>query len=96
MRGGGEGSFGGCSDSLEKNFRIPDLAPVGASLRSSSSASEGTGDRDERDERSEESSSAAAMALRLSGRCDGGAVWVKEGGGRGTSFAQRECGCTKV
>lgn len=83
MRGGGEGSFGGCSDSLEKNFRIPDLAPVGASsLRSSSSASEGTGDRDERDERSEESSSAAAMALRLGSlrwRCcvDEGGRWKR-------------------
>lgn len=90
MRGGGEGSFGGCSDNLGKNFRIPDLAAVGASsLRSSSSASEGIGDKDERDERSEESSSTAAMALKL-GICDASAASVKEGGGRSTSFVDRD------
>lgn len=81
MRGGGEGSFGGLSDNLGKNFRIPDLDPVGASsLRSSSSSSEGMGDNDGKEERSEESSSAAAMALELASG-SGSAECVKEGGG---------------
>ena len=63
MRGGGEGSLGACSDSFGKNFRIPDLRPLGfaASAPASISSSEGAGDREDKEERSEESSSAAAM-----------------------------------
>lgn len=94
MRGGGEGSFGGCSDNLGKNFRIPDLAAVGAlSLRSSSSASEGIGDKDERDERSEESSSTAAMALKL-GCCDASCCECEGGRWKKHVVCRERCGCT--
>lgn len=58
LRGGGDGSFGDCSDSLGKNFRIPDLDFEGSRTPDSSSSSEGVGDNEDSDESSEESSPA--------------------------------------
>lgn len=64
LRGGGEGSLGGCSETLEKNFRMPDFGLASSeSLGGSSSTSDGTGDSDESDERSEESSSADILEI---------------------------------
>lgn len=64
MRGGGDGSLGGGSDSLGKNFRIPPFDLEGpSSLDSSRSSSEGTGDNEDKDERSEESSSVGIVGL---------------------------------
>lgn len=66
MRGGGDGSFGGCSESLGKNFRMPPLALAGSSSpATSNSSSEGTGDNEDKDESSEESSSADMLAVRV-------------------------------
>lgn len=79
LRGGGDGSLGGCSDSFGKNFRMPDLdLVVASSLLSSSSTSDGTGDSDDKDERSDESSSAFMLSLSaVTSVCRG--VWRSEG-----------------
>ena len=64
LRGGGDGSLGGCFDSLGKNFKMPAPASTApSSLSSSNSTSDGTGDRDDKEERSDESSSAVMMGL---------------------------------
>lgn len=59
--GGGDGDLGDCSDTLEKNFRMPPFLGAPASLPASSSSSEGTGESEESEERSEESSSEAIL-----------------------------------
>lgn len=62
FRGGGEGSLGGSFVILGKNCKMLGFGLVVVpSLRSSRSASDGTGDRDDNDERSDESSSAAVI-----------------------------------
>lgn len=65
LRGGGDGSLGGCSDSLGKNFIMPDLELDPPSSLSSISTSDGTGDNEDSDERSDESSSADMLGLSV-------------------------------
>lgn len=80
MRGGGEGSLFGGSETLEKYFWMPFLDCCSStSLIASSSSSLGAGDRDDSEERSDESSPGAIVGDLARFVVLGVVLWVGRG-----------------